>query len=101
MPLEDSWGLVKLWNLKATPWQLKEPRAVVARHLMLAGGEALPLPFQKNRSESLKLTLYVLRGDVGRDSEPLTDVLRVPVSSWVVGNVRRMQELLEKHEVVV
>ena len=48
MSLEEHWGILEFENLKGTPWQLKEPRAVVARQTMLAGGEAIPLAIMPN-----------------------------------------------------
>ena len=44
MSLEERWDPVEFENLIGTLWQLKEPRAGVARQSMLAVGEALPLP---------------------------------------------------------
>ena len=58
--LEERWDLVEFENLKVTPWQLKEPRAVVARQPMVAGGEAVLLPITPEaRGEPLKRKLCV------------------------------------------
>ena len=62
--LEERWDVVEFENLKGTPRQLKESKAVAARQPMLAGGEAVPLPI------------------IPRDLETLTYVLRVLLSCW-------------------
>ena len=55
MLMEERGRLVEVENLKGTPWQPKEPRAVVARDTMLAGGEVKPLPLiSKIRGAPLK-----------------------------------------------
>ena len=107
MSLEKRWGPVELENLKGTPWQLMEPRAVVARQPMLAGGEAIPLPnIPEIRGDSLKRKLCVLRGDVERLGAADGCVARTYL---IFGNrasvthsatcTRRMQDLLDKEEV--
>ena len=67
MSLEERWDSVEFENLQGAPCQLKEPRAVVAKHLVPAGGETVRLPIiPENHGEPLQRKLYVLRGDVER-----------------------------------
>ena len=91
--LEESWDLVEFENLKGTPWQFKEPRAVVLKLPMIAGGKALR-SFQKSVENRSNGKLYVLRGDVELFGSPLGNVHATNVgiilkrTKWVASDSR-------------
>ena len=106
--LEERWDLVDFKNMMSTPWQLTEPRAVVARqpHSCRRSGCTSSGHSPKKRNELLKRKLSVLGGDVerlGATDGCVACTKRILCNRATVTHsatcTRRMQELMEKEDV--